>query len=469
MKKLAALLLVVAVLAGCARPTPEVVEKEVVVEKPVIQTVVVEKEKVVEKPVIETVIVEVEKVVVATPEPEKEPEPVTIRMHHWGTPEQTAFHEAQAARFKEIYPWITVEIEAVPVGEYFIKLLTDVAAGTAPDVPMCNASAQVDIMTDIYIPLDEFMSDPRAPLDKKDYLESLWFFNEQDGKTWSIPIDFVTRSVFYNKDLFDAAGVPYPDNDWTWPEFVETAEALTQDTDGDGLIDILGFDLSISGTHEWYMWLMSAGGDIVDLDTKTALFNSQAGLDAVQLYLDAAKGYEVGPSPLGLATDVGYISGKSAMVVALPVARVILPSLGQTNFGVARMPKHPDHPRENMAAGETLGISPNSKHPWEAWLWIQFVMQHEEQLEFGELGWAFPALKSALLDMDMNDPMNEAFWLDAQNNEYAKMWYHKAGDIDGLVGEMVQEALLTHAEAGFDLQALLDEYAEEATAILQED
>jgi peptide/nickel transport system substrate-binding protein len=71
--KILATLLVLAVLAGCAQPTPEVVEKEVVVEKPVVQTVVVEKEKVVEKPVVETVIVEkekvVEKVVVATPVP----------------------------------------------------------------------------------------------------------------------------------------------------------------------------------------------------------------------------------------------------------------------------------------------------------------------------------------------------------------------------------------------------------------
>jgi len=452
MKKLALSLIVLAVLAGCATPTPEVVEK--VVEKVVTSPPEIVKETV---------------VVVATPEPEKAPDPVTIRMHHWGTPEQTALHEAEAARFKELYPWITVEIEAVPVDQYFVKLLTDVAAGTAPDVVMCNASAQVDIMTDIFIPLDEYMNDPRAPMDKQDYLESLWFFNERDGKTWSVPIDFVTRSVFYNKDIFDAAGVPYPDNDWTWPEFVETANALTQDTDGDGLVDIIGFDVSISGPHEWYMWLLSAGGDIVDLESKTAVFNSQAGVDAVQLYLDAARGYEIGPNPLGLATDVGYIAGKAAMIVALPVARVILPTLGQTNFGLARMPKHPDYPRANMAAGETLGISPNSEHPWEAWLWIRFLMQYDQQMEFAEMGFAFPALKSAILDLDVTDPMNEAFWLDAQNNEYAKMFYHKANDVDRLVGEMVQEALLTHAEAGFDLQALLDEYAEEATAILQED
>jgi len=69
MKKLIALLAALAVLAACAPATPEVVEKEVVVEKPVVQTVVVEKEKVVEKPVVETVVVE--KPVVETVEVEK--------------------------------------------------------------------------------------------------------------------------------------------------------------------------------------------------------------------------------------------------------------------------------------------------------------------------------------------------------------------------------------------------------------
>jgi hypothetical protein len=77
MKRLATLLVIVAALASfvaaCAAPTPEVIEKEVVVEKPVVQTVEVEKEVVVEKPVVETVVIEKEKVV------EKEV-PVTVEI-----------------------------------------------------------------------------------------------------------------------------------------------------------------------------------------------------------------------------------------------------------------------------------------------------------------------------------------------------------------------------------------------------
>jgi peptide/nickel transport system substrate-binding protein len=80
-KKLMVLLLGLAVLAACAPATPEVVEKEVVVEKPVVETVIVEKEKVVEKPVVETVIVEKEKVVekVVTPTPKPPPPEEELR------------------------------------------------------------------------------------------------------------------------------------------------------------------------------------------------------------------------------------------------------------------------------------------------------------------------------------------------------------------------------------------------------
>jgi hypothetical protein len=250
---------------------------------------------------------------------------------------------------------------------------------------------------------------------------------------------------------------------------VETCNALNRDTDRDGMADTIGFDISISGAAEWYMWLFSAGGEIVDLDKKEGVFNSQAGFDAMQLYVDAARGFEIGPSPLGLATGVGYISGKAAMIVSMPVARVLLPTMGLPNFGIVRMPKHPDHPRANMAAGETLGISPTSRYPWESWLWVRAMMQYDQQKMWADLGWGFPSHKELLGDMDMTDPMNEAFWLDSQNNWYEKMWYHKANDIDSLVGQMIQEVMLKHKEEGFDLQAVLDRYAAEATAILQEE
>ena len=398
-----------------------------------------------------------------------ETKPATITMQHWGAPEQTVLHEAQAELFNKDFPQITVKIEAVPVNEYFVKLISDVAAGTAADVLMNNASAQVDTLTKIFIPLDQYMRDRTYGLSKRDYVDSLWFYCEKDRTTYTVPLSFVVRSIFYNTALFDKYSVPYPDNDWTWPEFVETCKALNRDADRDGLADTIGFDISISGAAEWYMWLFSAGGDIVDLDKKEGVFNSQAGYDAMQLYIDAARGFEIGPSPLGLATGVGYISGQAAMIVSMPLARVLLPTMGLPNFGIARMPKHPDHPRANMAAGETLGISPSSRYPWESWLWVRSMMQYDQQKMWADLGWGFPSHKELLGDMDMTDPMNEAFWLDSQNNWYAKMWYHRANDVDSLVGQMIQEVMLKHKEKGFDLQAVLDRYAAEATAILQEE
>jgi len=115
MKSFARLLLVVAVLtsliAGCAAPTPEVIEKEVVVEKKVIETVEVEKEVVVEKKVIETV--EVEKEVTVPPEP------VTISVAYWASEAHMIGMNEVVKAFAAKHPNIIMEVVIPPPADYF--------------------------------------------------------------------------------------------------------------------------------------------------------------------------------------------------------------------------------------------------------------------------------------------------------------------------------------------------------------
>ena len=49
-----------------------------------------------------------------------------------------------------------------------------------------------------------------------------------DGKQYLLPKDFSPLAVYYNKKLFDAAGVAYPKDGWTWDEFLDTAQKLTK-------------------------------------------------------------------------------------------------------------------------------------------------------------------------------------------------------------------------------------------------
>ena len=360
----------------------------------------------------------------------------------------------------------------MPVNQYFAKLLPNVAAGTSPDVVRAHTVAQAGIFTKLFIPIDEYMADPVNGLDKRDYVESVWFYCEDGGKTYCLPTDFIAFSLYYNKKLFDEAGLPYPTNDWEWPQFIEAANKLTRDVDGDGILDVCGFYADPNYVDPWYMWLFNAGGSIVSEDEKEAVFNQEGGYDALKLYIDTVKCWQVGPTAPGAGgAEFSFRSGNVAMFVSGPWERPQLDAMEDRDweYGVARLPKHPDHPRANIAAGGTIGVSPNSKYPYEAYLWARWFVLYDQQYFFGSLGWAFPTHKAALLDILPLREDNQPFWEDAQNNQIRKMYFGKFSALVPVISSMLQEALLKGNEPGFDIQATLDRYAAEATAILQED
>jgi multiple sugar transport system substrate-binding protein len=412
--------------------------------------------------------VQVEKVV--TPKPTVR-EPVTLRFQHWGSPEEQKLYELWAGQFHEKYPWITLQIEAVPVNDYFDKLLPNVAAGTSPDVIRDNATGQAGIFTKFYIPLDQFISDPVYGINKTDYLDSTWFYCEDGGKTYCLPTDFIAFSLYYNKKIFDDAGIPYPSDDWTWSQFVDAANKLTRDVNNDGVMDTCGFWADPNYVDPWYVWLMNAGGSIVNSDQTQVMFNDQAGKDALQLYVNAVKCWQVGAGAQGAGSaDFSFNSGNVAMFVSGPWERPGLDAIKDRgwDYGVARLPKNPDHPRANIAAGGTIGVSPNSKHPFEAYLWARWFVEYPQQSFAGGLGWSFPTLKSALLDVLPKRADNMPFWEDAQNNQIDKMYFSKYNDIAPVIREMLQDALVNGNKPGFDIQSLLDQYSKEADDVLNQ-
>jgi multiple sugar transport system substrate-binding protein len=94
--------------------------------------------------------------------------------------------------------------------------------------------------------------------------------------------------------LFDAAGLDYPNNEWTWDDFMEAARALTLDTDGDGTIDQWGFS-----NNSWpppYIFVWQAGGELINADFTEVPIDSPEFLEGFDFYLSTAYNPEVSPS-----------------------------------------------------------------------------------------------------------------------------------------------------------------------------
>ncbi|MEJ7651370.1 MAG: sugar ABC transporter substrate-binding protein [Nakamurella sp.] len=180
-------------------------------------------------------------------------------------------HEADikaiADAFMKQYPNVKVSIETVPYDDYFTKLQTAVAGGTATDTFELNYEnfvtyAQNGALAEL------------ADVDKAQYRASLVDAFAADGKQYGLPESFSDVVLFYNKTLFDKAKVELPTDAWTWADEQAAAEKLTDKASG-----VWG-DYQPISYNEFYKALAQTGGTFFNADKTAATFASPEGVKA---------------------------------------------------------------------------------------------------------------------------------------------------------------------------------------------
>jgi multiple sugar transport system substrate-binding protein len=135
--------------------------------------------------------------------------------------------ESLVAEFQAQHPDIRIRTTTAPFSDYFTRLQTDFAAGNPPDVFELNYENFVTFASrGTLAPLDaRLAADPTLAADTF-YPAALEAF-AYEGVQYGLPITFSTVVLFYNQDLFDAAGIAYPTDDWTWDDVMTAAEAIS--------------------------------------------------------------------------------------------------------------------------------------------------------------------------------------------------------------------------------------------------
>ncbi|MEZ4517363.1 MAG: extracellular solute-binding protein [Chloroflexota bacterium] len=175
----------------------------------------------------ETVVVE------ATEDTTEAMEPVELTYFTFSAaPDHLEDLDAMIAAFSEQHPEISVKVETAPFDDYFTKLQTLIAGGTAPDVFELNYENFVTYADKgILLDLSPLMAADES-LDTNIYYPRALEAFTYDGKQEGLPATFSTVVMFYNKDLFDAAGLDYPTNDWTWDDVRAAAEQINDPDNG---------------------------------------------------------------------------------------------------------------------------------------------------------------------------------------------------------------------------------------------
>ena len=148
-------------------------------------------------------------------------EPVTITYAIFsasGAQEETLKKMVEV--FEEKNPDIKVDVQLTGYDDYFTKLATTVGGGNAPDVFEMNMENFLAYM------LRGACADLTGLVDPASYSEGTLSAVSSDGKLYAVPMSFSTCVLFYNKALFDQAGIDYPDDTWTWTEAQAAAEKI---------------------------------------------------------------------------------------------------------------------------------------------------------------------------------------------------------------------------------------------------
>ncbi|MBC8170208.1 MAG: extracellular solute-binding protein, partial [Anaerolineae bacterium] len=227
--------------------------------------------------------------------------------------------------------------------DYFTVMQTQLAApGTGADMYWLDQNQMALKSEGVFMDLTECLaaSEPATAGDLTDYYPSVLAVNEFEGGVYGLPWIAQPVITYYNKALFDAAGVEYPTPDWTWDNFAASAKALTLDTDSDGEIDQWGFT-----NNSWpppFIFAWQAGGELISEDFTTAPIDSPEFLEGFEFYLSTAYNPEMSPSREIIAEQgfgEMFKAGKIAMFMG--GASDDLDRVEGLDVGVVRVPGNP--------------------------------------------------------------------------------------------------------------------------------
>lgn len=300
-------------------------------------------------------------------------------------------------KFIATHPHINVEIQEAPWGDFTSKIATQIAGNTMPDVwfqenAVILGYGQRGVAEDLapYIARD---------LNVDEYIDGLFSARTPEGKVWGVPHGINPVALAYNKTVFEEAGIPFPTDDWTYADLIETAKKLTV-KEGDEP-KRFGFIGAYAITNGWFPWIKQAGGSALD-ETKTkSMFDDPrtvAGLKQLRQGIEEGYFTNVDFNKAHGGDLAVFASGKAAMHFMQYSLQVNMQNqFPDTDWDVVKMPKAVNGERYVPMVGNTWLISSRaSKDAKEAaWEFLRFYLSDEVQDIVAASGSTLPVKKSA--------------------------------------------------------------------------
>jgi multiple sugar transport system substrate-binding protein len=280
-------------------------------------------------------------------------------------------HSIIATEYEQLYP----------------RLQTLIASNQNPEITSWGTEFVPWAARGAMTPLDDWIV--RDNFDLSRFNQNMVDSMRWDGKLWQIPYSLNTCVMFYNKDLFDKAGLPYPttdwnDKSWTVDAFIELAKKLTLDRNGRNALDP-AFDASniqqfgIGGMQSWWFAPWYYGGDWTDREVTQFTGNQAAAARGLQFIADLANVHHVMPTPAqSQAIAAGgnvFLTGRVAMIID---GNWSCSQLVDAAFAwdMAATPGGTQHSTVLFTDG--FGVGGRSRNPEGGWEFIKWLYSNQE-------------------------------------------------------------------------------------------
>jgi multiple sugar transport system substrate-binding protein len=340
-------------------------------------------------------------------------EQVTITYGMWAEAQRPVM-EQTIEEFQKQHPNIKVDLQVTPWNNYWDKLRTAAAGGAVNDVLWMNGPnfpfyASRGQLLDLqpYMDRDQFQADK--------YPENILNLYTYNDHHYAGPRDFDTIALFYNKDMFDEAGIPYPDDSWDWNTMLDAAQKLTKAPDQWGMV-------VWPNLQEQYLnFLYSNGGSVLSEDKTTCALDRPEAVQAFQFLVDMIYEHKVSQLPQAMGDDplIFFKQGKAAMITtgSWRVGQ-FSDEIQDFEWGIAPLPKSPNtDERVSVIHGIGNVVSANTEHPDEAWEFVKFMATQPGQELLASTGSQIPTLEGLAQEWQAAHPdYNTQVFLDAIDN-----------------------------------------------------
>lgn len=416
-----------------------------------------------------------------------EEENIVLKFSTWQASDlESAAIQKAIDGFEESHPGITVEYSVNSSSEHHAKLITQINSGEAPDVFWVNPEYMQDFVgIDALLDLTQLMEEKKV--DVSDYLPSSlekMQYTNADGDTSIFGVDccIVGPVIFYNKDLFDEAGVDYipttAEEQWTWDEFVENMQKLTKETDGQiTQYGTCNFEENFS-LYTTLELLGSNGAKWFNDDYSEATgIDSEETRDTLEKIKSLRTEYNVAPNP----TAAGVVTGNSAtqlfmtgQVASIYIGSYALQELAQSgiNLGAGLPPKMADG-TVPIGSANLDCIWADTQHPEEAFELVQYLTSVEVCSDVYKTGLWMPNRLSMYEDENLSSWYNEEvypdnwmdmawLWTEAMLRPFDHL--HNTNEIYDTCTEYMEEYFYNDGE----LDEILPELQDEVNDLLAE-